>query len=140
PTQGSAAISATEAQSADRAAVEKIIREYLVAEPEILLDVQAALERKANEQQRLAQGSVIADYAEGLFLADTDGVLGNPEGDVTMVEFFDYNCGYCKRALEDMEAMIDEDPQLRFVLKEFPILGPDSQRAHVVSMAFRTLH
>src|SRR5690606_13776413 len=74
-----------------------------------------------------------------IFNADYDGVIGNPEGSVTVVEFFDYNCGFCKRAYEDMEAMVAANPDLRFVLKEFPILGPDSQKAHVVSMAFRTL-
>ena len=61
------------------------------------------------------------------------------DGDVTMVEFFDYNCGYCKRAFPDMEALSTEDKDLRVVYKEFPILGPDSQKAHLVSMAFRTL-
>ena len=56
-----------------------------------------------------------------------------------IVEFYDYNCGYCKRAIEDMHALTKADPDLRFVLKEFPILGPDSQKAHVVSMAFRKM-
>jgi protein-disulfide isomerase len=64
-------------------------------------------------------------------------VLGNPKGDVTVVEFFDYNCGYCKRALIDMDSMIKADPNLRFVLKEYPILGEDSVKAHVVAQAFR---
>jgi protein-disulfide isomerase len=73
-------------------------------------------------------------------MSATDGILGNPEGSVTLVEFFDYNCGYCKRALADMDGMLAADPDLKFVLKEFPILGPDSQKAHVVSMAFRSLH
>ena len=62
-----------------------------------------------------------------------------PNGKVTIVEFYDYNCGYCKRAIEDMQALTAADPDLRFVLKEFPILGPDSQKASVVSMAFHTL-
>src|SRR5690606_30945224 len=60
-------------------------------------------------------------------------------GSTTIVEFFDYNCGFCKRAFEDMKMMVQSDPDLRFVLKEFPILEPDSQKAHIVSMAFRTL-
>jgi protein-disulfide isomerase len=54
-----------------------------------------------------------------------------------VVEFFDYNCGYCKQALGDMEAMVEADPDLRFVIKEFPILGPDSQAAHIVSAALQ---
>ena len=58
-----------------------------------------------------------------------DGVVGNPNGKVTIVEFYDYNCGFCKRAMDDMQALTKADPDLRFVLKEFPILGPDSQKA-----------
>ncbi len=65
--------------------------------------------------------------------------LGNPKGDVTIVEFFDYNCGYCRHALSDMEAMLEKDKNVRFVLKEFPILGPDSMAAHKVADAFRKL-
>src|SRR5690606_28270420 len=61
------------------------------------------------------------------------------QGTTTIVEFFDYNCGFCKRAHEDMARLVADDSDLRFVLKEFPILGPDSQKAHIVSMAFRVL-
>lgn len=126
-------------QTVDRAEIETIIREYLLANPEIMLEVQRALEAKQREQQRVSQRATIDRSAEAIFNAQHDGVVGNPEGDVTVVEFFDYNCGYCKRALADMEAMVAADPNLRFVLKEFPILGPDSQGAHMVSMAFRNL-
>jgi len=123
----------------DRAEVEKIVREYLLSNPEILLDVQQALEEKRDEQQRLAHKQVIEDDKSEIFNASYDGVVGNPDGKFTIVEFYDYNCGYCKRAQQDMQALTAENPDLRFVLKEFPILGPDSQKAHVVSMAFRTL-
>src|SRR5690606_16329304 len=111
----------------------------LVANPEILADMQIALEEREQERQRVAQQETIAGASEQIFNAAYDGVIGNPEGSVTVVEFFDYNCGFCKRAFEDMEAMVEANPDLRFVLKEFPILGPDSQKAHVVSMAFRAL-
>jgi hypothetical protein len=66
-------------------------------------------------------------------------VLGNPDGDITLVEFFDYNCGFCKRAMEDVVKIMETDSNVRVVLKEFPILGPDSLAAHQVSMAFRKL-
>jgi protein-disulfide isomerase len=68
-----------------------------------------------------------------------DMTIGNPKGDVTIVEFFDYNCGYCRHALTDMETMLKKDKNVRFVLKEFPILGPESVAAHKVSDAFRKL-
>jgi protein-disulfide isomerase len=101
--------------------------------------VQTALQVKQQEEQRLAAQSVIQSSSDAIFNAGYDGVVGNPDGKITVVEFFDYNCSFCKRALSDMEAMVAADPDLRFVMKEFPILGPDSQEAHVVSMAFRTL-
>src|SRR5690606_18140582 len=64
---------------------------------------------------------------------------GNPDGKITIVEFYDYNCGYCKRAMDDMDALTKDDPDLRFVLKEFPILSANSQKASIVSMAFHLL-
>jgi protein-disulfide isomerase len=64
-------------------------------------------------------------------------VAGNPQGDVTFVEFFDYNCGYCKRAMSDMFDMIKHDPKLKVVLKEFPVLGPGSVEAARVAVAVR---
>lgn len=123
----------------ERADVEKIVREYLLANPEILLDVQQALEEKRDEQQRVAHSEVIEQDKSEIFNSAYDGVVGNPDGKFTIVEFYDYNCGYCKHAQQDMQALTAENPDLRFVLKEFPILGPDSQKAHVVSMAFRAL-
>lgn len=122
-----------------RAEIEGIVRDYLLSNPEIMYEVQAALEEKQRREQEAASRAVIAEAAQEIFDNPHDGVIGNPEGDVTVVEFFDYNCGYCRRALADMEALVAADDNLRFVLKEFPILGPDSHDAHVVSMAFRAL-
>jgi protein-disulfide isomerase len=119
--------------------VENIVREYLIANPEVLVEVQKALDAKQKEEQRVAQLAVIKDNKDDIFNSAHDGIVGNPEGKTTIVEFFDYNCGYCKRAIEDMNALTAADPELRFVLKEFPILGPDSQKASVVSMAFHKL-
>jgi protein-disulfide isomerase len=125
--------------SVDRVEIENIVRDYLVKNPEILIDMQQALETKQREEQRIAALGVIKDARAEIFDAAHDGVVGNPNGKTTIVEFYDYNCGYCKRAQEDMLALTAADPDLRFVLKEFPILGPDSTKAHVVSMAFRAL-
>ncbi len=123
----------------DRTEVEGIVRDYLLKNPEILLEVQEALEAKQKEEQRLASEGVINNQKDEIFNSTYDGVVGNPNGKVTIVEFYDYNCGFCKRAIEDMQALTQQDPDLRFVLKEFPILGPDSQKASVVSMAFHKL-
>lgn len=115
------------------------IKEYLIANPEIMLDVQDALEKKQQEA-RLKQANVaVEENKDALFTSQYDMTLGNPKGDVTVVEFYDYNCGYCKGALADMDAILAKDKNVRFVLKEFPILGPDSLAAHKVSDAFRKI-
>ena len=132
-------VEAAPAAGAGRAEVEAIVRNYLLEHPELMIEVQAALEAKQQSQQQVAQQEAISSDADRIFNASYDGVIGNPDGKVTIVEFYDYNCGYCKRAMADMDAMVAADPDLRFVLKEFPILGPDSQKAHVVSMAFRAV-
>lgn len=130
---------ASTAGTIDRKEVELIIRDYLVNNPEILIEVQQALEVKQKEEQRVSQLGIIKQAKDEIFNSAHDGVVGNPNGKVTIVEFYDYNCGFCKRALDDMQALTAADPELRFVLKEFPILGPDSQKAHVVSQAFLKL-
>lgn len=115
------------------------IREYLVAHPEIMLEVQDALEKKQQESRTSQASEGIAANSKAIFSTPTDITLGNPNGDVTIVEFFDYNCTYCKRALGDMETILSSDKKVRFVLKEFPILGPDSMAAHRVASAFKAL-
>ena len=115
----------------------KIVREYLIAHPEVLAEVQQALEKKQADE-RMAQAQVaVKENAAAIFNGATDIALGNPQGKTTIVEFFDYNCGYCKRAVSDMDAIIKDNPDVRFVLKEFPILGQDSVDAHKVSFAFK---
>jgi len=123
----------------DRTQIEAIVRDYLLKNPEIMLEVQDALEAKQREEQRLASLGVITQNKDEIFNSPFDGVVGNPQGKVTIVEFYDYNCGFCKRAMEDMQALTRENPDLRFVLKEFPILGPDSHKASIVSQAFHKL-
>ena len=115
------------------------IKEYLLENPEILLDVQEALQAKQAAAQQVKAEPAIVENAKAIFSSEYDIALGNPEGDVTVVEFFDYNCGYCKRALTDMDEVLAKDKNVRFVLKELPILGPDSLAAHKVSGAFRDL-
>lgn len=115
------------------------IREYLIENPEILIEAQNALETKQQSKRVEQSMRGIADNRQQIFSSPTDITLGNPKGDVTVVEFFDYNCGYCKRALSDMEEILAKDKNVRFILKEFPILGPDSLAAHRVANAVRLL-
>ena len=115
------------------------IREYLIENPEIIIEAQNALEAKQQSKRVEQSMRGIADNRQQIFSSPTDITLGNPKGDVTVVEFFDYNCGYCKRALSDMEEILAKDKNVRFILKEFPILGPDSLAAHRVANAVRLL-
>jgi protein-disulfide isomerase len=115
------------------------IKQYLMEHPEVLLDAQAALDKKQEEARLTQANKAVAINKETIFNAKYDVALGNPKGDITVVEFFDYNCGYCRHALSDMDQLLQKDKNIRFVLKEFPILGPDSVAASKVSDAFRKL-
>ncbi len=88
-----------------------------------MIEVQTALNEKQEAAQQAASTEIISENNNKIFQSPMDAVFGNPKGDVTIVEFFDYNCGYCKKALPDMDALLKSDPNLRFVMKEFPILG-----------------
>lgn len=119
----------------DKPEIEKIIREYLLKNPELMLEVQQALEARQREQQQARAAAALADNRQTVFESPNQGVVGNASGDVTVVEFFDYNCGFCQRAMEDMNRLIGTDSQLRFVLKELPILSQGSVEASRVSTA-----
>jgi protein-disulfide isomerase len=118
-----------------RGEIETIIREYLIKNPEVLKEVATALEKQQAEADAAKSKQAIKEHAAVLFNSPRQVVLGNPKGDVTMVEFFDYNCGYCKRALNDMLELMKADPKLRVVLKEFPVLGEGSVQAAQVAAA-----
>jgi protein-disulfide isomerase len=120
---------------AQRSEIEGIIRNYLIANPEIIRDAINELQRKEDDAARVAQATTIKDNADLIFSSPREVVLGNPDGDVTLVEFFDYNCAYCRRAAGDMKRLIADDPNLRVVLKEFPILGQGSVEAAQVAVA-----
>lgn len=118
-----------------RQAIEAIIKDYLVKNPEVLQEAIAEGERRAQETQKLAQGAALKESREALLNSPHGVVAGNPSGDVTLVEFFDYNCGYCRKALVDVQTLIKADPKLRVVLKDFPVLGAESLEASKISLA-----
>ncbi|MDK9694822.1 MAG: DsbA family protein [Siculibacillus sp.] len=119
----------------DRSAIEKIVHEYIVAHPEVLEEAMAALEKKQVEEASAGLAKVLAEKKATLFESPRQVTLGNPKGDITVVEFFDYNCGYCKTALPDLLALIAADPKVKVVLKEMPILSDASVEAARVSIA-----
>lgn len=124
-----------QADTVNRAEVETIIKEYLVQNPEIVLEALQELDKRRVAQEEEVRKQAFAGLKDQIYDSDYQVVLGNPEGDVTLVEFFDYNCGYCKRALTDLVRLIDQDSNLRVVLKEFPVLGKASQDAARVAVA-----
>ncbi|MCC6790082.1 MAG: thioredoxin domain-containing protein, partial [Thermomicrobiales bacterium] len=113
------------------------IRDYLMANPEVIRDAIDELQRKQDEAERASQVAAIDDNRELLFSSPRQVVMGNPDGNVTLIEFFDYNCGYCRRAQADMQQLMADDPDLKVVLKEFPVLGEGSMEASQVSVAVR---
>ena len=136
-TLGAAAGHAQGISGSQRTEIEKIIREYLLANPEVLQDAMNELEKRQAAAETAKHQATIKDHAEQLFNSKRHVVVGNPQGDVTFVEFFDYNCGYCKRAMADMFDLMKADPKLKVVLKEFPVLGPSSIEAAKVAVAVR---
>jgi len=132
-----APVSAQTFSDDQRHEIEGIVKDYLLKHPEVLQDVMAALDKKQQEADAEKARSTIKNNNATLFNSPHQVVLGNPQGNLTVVEFFDYNCGYCKRALPDMLTLLKTDPNLRFVLKEFPVLGEGSVEAAHVAVAAR---
>lgn len=115
--------------------VEKVVQEYILKNPEILIKaIQQYQIRQQIAEKEQARKNLIA---LGPDLRESPGspVIGNQEGDVTVIEFFDYRCGYCKRVFPTIQALLKEDTDIRYVFKEFPILGPDSLIASQASLA-----
>jgi protein-disulfide isomerase len=128
---------ADELTPAQRSAVERIVHDYLVAHPEVLQEAMTELEKRQTAAEAVKHKAAVKAHARLLFNSPDQVTLGNPKGNVTFVEFFDYNCAYCKRALTDMLTLMKTDPNLKVVLKEFPVLGPSSVQAARVAVAVR---
>ena len=118
-----------------RQAIEAIIGEYITNHPEVVVNaLQAYQVRMQREQQQQAEAALQEVEDELLYDAGTP-VAGNPDGDVTIVEFFDYNCGYCKQVMPSIQTLLETDNDVRYVFKEFPILGPGSVTASRAALA-----
>lgn len=120
---------------AERATLHDEIRAYLLQNPEVIMEAVAILEGRQNEGQAEADSDLVRANAEAIFEDGHSWVGGNPDGDVTVVEFMDYRCGYCRRAAAEVENLLEDDGNIRFVVKEFPILGEDSLRASRFAIA-----
>lgn len=140
----------------EKAAFGEAVREYLMANPEVLIESINVLEERQQAMEAQNDQVLVETNAKDLFDDGYSWVGGNPEGDVTIVEFLDYKCGYCKKAYQEVEKLLESDGNIRFIVKEFPILGEQSDlssrfavavlqlegaeaydKAHTTMMAFR---
>lgn len=128
---------ADELTAGQKSEVERILRDYLIAHPEVIQDAMAELDKRQSAADAEKHKETIKKNAQTIYSSPRQVVLGNPDGNVTFVEFFDYNCGYCKRAFPDVMKMIERDKDLKLVMKEFPILGPGSVYASRAALASR---
>ncbi|MBN9040219.1 MAG: disulfide bond formation protein DsbA [Rhizobiales bacterium 62-47] len=131
------AASAQSFSDTQRGEIESIIKSYLLSHPEVLEEVSAELTKRQAAAEAEKHANAVTANAQTIFNSPRGVTLGNRDGDVNFVEFFDYNCGYCKHAMNDMLTLMKADPKLRVVLKEFPVLGQGSVEAAQVAVAVR---
>ena len=117
--------------------IEEIVREYLIQNPEVLVEALREYERRQQAEQEAARDNAVAGLSSFIDSIPPEDIVGNPEGDVTIVEFFDYRCGFCHRMMEPILTAIERDPNLKLVLVEFPILSQASRFAAQAALASR---
>jgi protein-disulfide isomerase len=122
---------------AQKRGIEQVVKDYLLKNPEVLVEVQGALEQKMAKEEAERTKQLVAENAKEIYRHPDAPVAGNPKGDITVVEFFDYNCGYCKRGFHNIRELIEKDGNVRVVFKELPILSKDSEEAAKVALAAR---
>ncbi len=130
PTAGGAVFS-----DEQKKALGEIIKDYLVKNPELLIEVQSALETKMEKEQAEKLKSFMSENAKSIYRNPDSPTAGDPNGDITVVEFFDYNCSYCKRGLPEVQKLIEMDKKVRFVFVELPILSKGSEETAKVALA-----
>jgi protein-disulfide isomerase len=129
------AIDQPAAAALDEKAIVDVVRKHLTENPEILVEMTTELEERQQVKQAEHQKEVISDNSDAIFRSPLAYTAGNPDGDVTVVEFFDYNCGYCRRAMPELVKLIEDDDKVRVVFKELPIFGEESEGAAKVALA-----
>ncbi len=135
PAANGPGITLADGQRLDASNLGPVIEQYVLDHPDLLARAAAKLQEKQEAVAKADTRTVLAALKEDLLNDPAAPVLGNPQGDVTVVEFFDYKCPYCKRVADDLAHLILADPKVRVVFKELPILGPDSQIAAMGGLA-----
>lgn len=134
-----AALDVTEMTAAERAAFRAEVRDYILENPEIIAEAIEALEARQQMEQVARDRLLVSQNLDAIFEDGYSWVGGNPDGDITLVEFVDYRCGYCRRAHEDVAELVRSDGNIRFVVKEFPILGEDSVQSTRFAVAVKQI-
>jgi protein-disulfide isomerase len=125
-----------DAEPANKEEVERIVEEYILENPEIIEQALINLSQRADQRETDAQRAAISSNMEAIYSSDADYSIGPDDAEVTIVEFFDYRCGYCKRSMEWATAIPEEyDGKVRVVFKELPILSPESEKAALAALA-----
>lgn len=122
---------------AERTDFQAEIRSYLLKNPEVLMEAIGVLEQRQAQAQASADGDLVTLHAEAIFDDGFSWVGGNPEGDMVVVEFLDYRCGYCRRAHDEVTELVSTDGNIKLIVKEFPILGEDSLASSRFAIATR---
>lgn len=131
---------AEEMSDAERAALDAEIHAYLLAHPEVLVEAMNVLQAREDAAAQERDKSLVLAQSDALFVNSSDWVGGNPDGDVTLVEFMDYRCSYCRKAYDEVDQLVKSDGNIRFVVKEFPILGDASLVSSQFAIAVLQLH
>lgn len=124
----------------ERAAFREEVKAYLLENPEIIVEAMTVLQTREDEAAYQRDIEMLKANADAIFNSSSDWVGGNPDGDIVLVEFMDYRCGYCRKAYSEVEELVKTDGNIRFVLKEFPILGEESLLASQFAISVRLLH
>jgi len=123
----------------ERAQFRAEVRAYLMDNPEVIMEAVDLLQSREAEQKAQADLNLVSDNAEAIFNDGYSWVGGNPEGDITLVEFLDYRCGYCKRAHGEVAKLLESDGNIRLIVKELPILGEQSVLASRFAVATKQI-
>lgn len=125
--------------TAEREAFGREVRAYLLENPEVIMEAVATLEQRQQEQSAADDLAMLEANRQELFHDPNSWLGGNPEGDITVVEFLDYRCGYCRKAWQEVEELVNTDGNIRFVVKEYPILGEQSTISSKFAIAARMI-
>ena len=130
-----ASVSAAGLSSAQKTEMETLVHDYLLSHPEILREMANKLDENDKQRETEARVGTLQSKKNEIYHDASDAVVGNPQGDVTIVEFMDYNCGWCKKSVVEMQGLIKQDKNVRIVMKEFPIFGEGSEYAARAALA-----